>query len=389
MKKKKHTINAIIAYLYSYYAQQESVVKVFSPYQQNWEDDLQTVLRTTRFSKIFVSLKWWHELYGAIKLLEYLQKYGYRKEIIIGGHTSVTFKNAIYQRFPGVQIYRSYPLPATLSLSKEIFEKGIVSGYVPLKEGCNEKCYFCGTFQVPKRGWLRSPISIARDLEILSKNKEIEIFFDSDAESLLLEALKLTNNSYHNKVYYFFWRKPNYNLIAKLCEKFQKVSICLDVVSLDDSAKEKLIRKGLLKRAMTIEEVIKKMEHIHKWFDVSIDISFAVGHPFESKDNIKRSLDNILSTYMRSSISGTIKATPLHVLPNTLFNHLDTTYNPKWKNLDDFLFISQSIYTGRDYYEVVLDPPDGYPLGFYNRHTSDAIITTYQWVIHTINSAND
>ena len=389
--KKQHTINAILGYLFSYYKAMGYSVSVMLPYTDHWRKHLLS-LNVEKFTTVFVSLKWWHELAGAFDLLELFKNLGVLDKVIMGGITAILFATEIQRRFPGVVIYNPYQgnlpfkFPATLSLDKKAFAKGLVSGYIPLSEGCNDKCYFCGALPIPSLGfrWRRGATSVRDDIETLCENPNIEIFFDTDAETLLLRSLKILKRKCQNNVYFFFWRTPNYQLIETLLSRFDTVRICLDVVTLDDDARDILVSHKLLKHAPDVQQVGEYILSLHEKYHIPIDLSFAVGHPLEKRDNVLRSLDYLTDIYRQIGCHGEIKFTPLHVLPHTLFETFSSSYIPKWKTLNDFLQVSKPISKGGDYYKVLMSPPDGYPLGFANHKTSRYIIGLYNEALHIV-----
>ena len=339
--KKTHTINVVLGYLFSLHRAKDNEVEVFLPYTKRWKEQILSI-DLKSFDTIFLSLKWWQDLAGAFKLLKIFKKSNVLEKVVIGGHTAVIFASDILKRFPGVTIWNSlkgdprFIFPNNLTLHLDIHKIGLATGYIPLREGCSDKCYFCGALPPPPKcvQWVRSAISISSDIEILSKEKTLEIFFDSDAEDLLVKALRLLNKKYENKAYFFFWRNPNYRVIEELLRVFSDVKICLDIVTLDDDARKLLEKQQLLKTTPDLEVLINYIFDIYRKYYVNIDVSFAVGHPLENRDRVMKNLEKIVNIYRKINWHGEIKVTPLHILPNTSFDKLATSYVPKWKKLN-------------------------------------------------------
>lgn len=392
--KDAQKINGTLAYLFSRYRHIGAAVDVILPHGPAWQARI-SATAVQQADRILVGLKWWHELAGVFELLDMLGALNALHKVYLGGQTAAWFAPAIQARYPAISIYGACADAAadaplfdpTLTLLPEALQVGLANGFVPIGEWCGEACYFCGALK-PTLLWQRTAQSIAADICTLGQNPRLEIFFDSDRERLLIRALDLLEQPLPNPSYFFFWRQPHHGLLERMLRSFGTCAVCLDIACLDPQATTRMVAGGLLKRGtVSVTQAAQLIPTLYREYGVQVDVSFAIGHPFEQDAAVMAGLHSLLEAYSASGCPGQIKFTALHVLPNTRFHLLTDAYAPRWTELDHFLDVSRPIFAGASYYDVVCCPPDGYPLGLADQHTSERIVARWQQAAALVENA--
>ena len=240
---------------------------------------------------------------------------------------------------------------------------GKVSDYVTIQEGCDKFCSFCVVPFTRGPEYSRSRKSILEEIKIMAQNGVKEIILlgqnvnawkDNLNQSRIYNLGHLIEEiSEIDEILSIRYTTSHpLDMDLELIKAHKYVDKLMPYLHLPiQSGSDKILKK--MNRRHTATEYLKIIELVRKYCeDIAISSDFIVGHPGETDEDHKKTLDIINEVQFASSYSfiyserpGTksselddtvnenIKKTRLHEIQNRL-NHYQLIFNKRMENLD-------------------------------------------------------
>lgn len=396
----------------------EAIVRM--PSGNNLDKDIVSVINAEQPHLVAISCKWWNTLYGALQVARTVRRHFPKLRIVVGGHTASSFPrellgtglidvvllgdcdDSILQLALDGTVSNGFtvtgyhpPCPpsgrlrplddVTLAPLHLLTDRpDAVPGYLWLGRGCNFPCFYCqenretGKRILGRDGpRMRNVEAIRRDAMALKGRTQIILDYEHPSkqktERFLSKLCSVLPDTFKS-CYYFDWGLPNPKLVDALSRKFEQVAICLDIQVFDESHRQELSGRRLIKPFVPDEKIFRLLDHIEGLSNVHVDATGIVGMPFETagkRENALAFIERVMNEY---TCVRDWRFSPLHVIPGTplaeneRFHDLDVVR----RSFEDFLSFTEESYKEEvDYYST---RRSFHPFGVYPAGQPSAII---------------
>lgn len=392
-------------------------------YDNGWNEELLRKNITYLLDRIQpkivgVSMKWFPHIARCLEICKMIKEYSAQIKTVVGGDTASFYHEEVIENdcvdyiiigdgeYPLLSICKGYEdipncvykkenkvykTPVSFkkddTTSKEIYlshlEDVLISDayfymtpiYIHTHKVCSMNCFFCGgckrvakkTYHNNYTKW-RSVENVRNDiLEVKDKSGVFMFEFGYKPNKIFEYCSKIWEGMDLSENYCAIYsiNLPSRKLLELVCSTFKYVRWNVDICSLSESHRNKMIESNYIKPLPSNKEIIEFFENCSEYKNIEVDINLIAGLPFYDSQDIKESEEFLDYITKRYSCFNDILWGKLYAEPGSLISENAGQFEmySYARSYSDFYQLSIKNYNHKPNYPVLRDY--NYPYIYY------------------------